>query len=287
MPNPDTQHFHDAASGTLSYVISDPVTSKAAVVDPLLGFCMASGRTDRGLVDAICNYLASRKLQLEWILETHAHADHLSAAQVLKARLGGKVGIGEGICSVQENFAGLFNLKAPFCCDGSQFDRLFAANDPFAIGSLSGRVLATPGHTSDSVTYVVGNAAFIGDTLFMPDVGTARCDFPGGDAGLLYDSIQSLLSLPPDTLLYLCHDYPPDGRDMRYRCSIDEQRASNMHIGGGRSKREFISLRQARDRTLSPPALILPAIQVNIRAGNVPEHEDNAVSYLKIPLNRF
>jgi glyoxylase-like metal-dependent hydrolase (beta-lactamase superfamily II) len=188
---------------------------------------------------------------------------------------------------VQQSFTHLFNLKPTFCSDGSQFDRLLSAGETVAIGSIECRVLATPGHTSDSVTYVAGDAAFVGDTLFMPDVGTARCDFPGGDAGRLYDSIQAILSLPRETLLYLCHDYPPQGREMRYRCSIAEQGASNIHIGGGRSREEFVALRQARDRTLSLPALIIPAIQVNIRAGVVPEPEDNGVSYLKIPLNQL
>lgn len=287
MSSPDIQHFYHDASGTLSYVVSDPQTAKAAVIDPVLGFSIVSGRTDTVAVDGICEFLDAEDLDLEWILETHAHADHLSAAQVLKARLGGKIAIGQGICKVQENFASLFNLKQAFCSDGSQFDRLFRANETFPIGTIECRVLATPGHTSDSVTYVVGNAAFVGDSLFMPDVGTARCDFPGGDAGRLYDSIQSILALAPETTLYLCHDYPPDGREMRYRCSILEQRESNIHIGGGRTRNEFIALRQARDKTLSLPALILPAIQINIRAGAVPEPEENAVSYLRIPLNQF
>ncbi len=287
MSSPDIEHFYHAASGTLSYVVSDPATAKAAVIDPVLGFSIVSGRTDTAPVDSICKFLDAADLSLEWILETHAHADHLSAAQILKSRLGGMLAIGQGICKVQENFAALFNLKPPFRSDGSQFDCLFRANEVFGIGSIECRVLATPGHTSDSVTYVAGNAAFVGDSLFMPDVGTARCDFPGGDAGRLYDSIQSILSLAPETLLHLCHDYPPEGRDMRYRCSIREQRESNIHIGGGRTRDEFIALRQARDKMLSLPALILPAIQINIRAGSVPEPENNAVSYLKIPLNQF
>ncbi len=287
MSSPDIEHFYHAASGTLSYVVSDPATGKAAVIDPVLGFSIVSGRTDTVPIDSICEFLEAGDLELEWVLESHAHADHLSAAQILKARRGGRVAIGQGICRVQENFASLFNLKPPFCSDGSQFDYLFTPDEAFRIGSIECRVLATPGHTSDSVTYVIGKAAFVGDTLFMPDVGTARCDFPGGDAGRLYDSIQAILALPPETMLYLCHDYPPEGRDMRYRCSIREQRESNIHIGGGRTRAEFTALRQARDRTLSLPALILPAIQTNIRAGAVPEPEDNAVSYLKIPLNRF
>ncbi|HSD70953.1 MAG TPA: MBL fold metallo-hydrolase [Woeseiaceae bacterium] len=287
MSTPEVQHFYHTASGTLSYVVSDPATAKAAVVDPVLELCTVSGRTNATPVSRICDFLDANELELEWILETHAHADHLSAAQILKARCGGKIAIGQGICKVQENFARLFNLKPPFCIKGSQFDRLLGAGDTVAIGTIDCRVLESPGHTNDSVTYVAGDAAFIGDTLFMPDVGTARCDFPGGDAGCLYDSIQAILSLPPDTVLYLCHDYPPAGREMRYCCSIGEQRQSNIHIGGSRNREEFVALRQARDRTLSLPALIIPALQVNIRAGAVPEPEDNAVSYLKIPLNQL
>lgn len=287
MPEPHIQHFQHEVSGTLSYVISDPATAMAAVIDPVLGYSAASGRTDCVQLDAICEFLDAGKLQLEWILETHAHADHLSAAQKLKSRLGGKVGIGQGIRSVQKKFAKVFNLKAPFRSDGSQFDCLFAADETFNIGDLECLVMATPGHTSDSVTYRIGNAAFVGDSLFMPDVGTARCDFPGGDAGLLYESIQKILALPESTTLYMCHDYPPDGRELRYRVSIREQRETNIHIGGGRTRAEFIAMRKARDRMLDLPALILPAIQVNIRAGHLPAVEDNAVSYLKIPLDQF
>ena len=287
MSTPAVQHFHHAGSGTLSYVVSDPATSKAAIIDPVLDLCMVSGRTDATQVNRIGDYLDAHGLELEWILETHAHADHLSAAQVLKARCGGKIAIGKGICEVQENFARLFNLKPPFSTRGTQFDRLLSAGESIPIGSIECRVLETPGHTSDSLTYVAGLAAFIGDTLFMPDVGTARCDFPGGDAGSLYDSIQAILSLPAGTALYVCHDYPPAGRDMRYRCSIAEQRESNIHIGGGRSRAEFVALRQARDRTLSLPTLIVPSLQVNICAGAIPEPEDNGVSYLKVPLNQL
>jgi glyoxylase-like metal-dependent hydrolase (beta-lactamase superfamily II) len=287
MPVPTIQHFFHESSGTLSYVVSDPATALAAVIDPVLGFAIHSGRTDQAHLDRICEYLAEKDLQLEWILETHAHADHLSAAQNLKTRMGGAIAIGEGIRSVQETFAKLFNLNSPFCCDGSQFDRLFADGDRFRIGSLDCHVLATPGHTSDSISYLIGNAAFVGDSLFMPDYGTARCDFPGGNAGRLYDSIQKLLSLPEETMLYMCHDYPPEGRGLRFSVSIREQRDSNIHIGGGRSRAEFVALREARDRTLSLPALLLPSIQVNIRGGRLPEPEDNAISYLKIPLDQL
>lgn len=287
MPNPAIQHFYHEPTGTLTYVVSDPSTSVAAVIDPVLGFSIVSGRTDATQVDLIKAYLEEHDLGLEWILETHAHADHLTAAQSVKARLGGRVAIGQGIREVQRHFGELFNLNSPFRTDGSQFDHLFAEGDQFHIGSLECRVLSTPGHTSDSVTYVVGNAAFVGDTLFAPDYGTARCDFPGGDAGRLYDSIQSLLSLPGDTVLYLCHDYRPNDRELQFRTTVGAQRASNIHIGSGRNKAEFVAMRDARDATLSLPALLLPALQINIRGGHRPEAEDNAVSYLKLPLDQL
>jgi glyoxylase-like metal-dependent hydrolase (beta-lactamase superfamily II) len=287
MAKPAVQHFYHAPSGTLSYVVSDPQTLRAAVIDPVLGFSVVSGRTDTEQLDEICAFLEKHNLQLEWILETHAHADHLSAAQKLKDRHGGMIAIGQGIREVQGNFARLFNLKAPFRSDGSQFDRLLADGDTIRIGSLDCNVIATPGHTSDSVSYLIGDAAFVGDTLFMPDFGTARCDFPGGDAGLLYDSIQKLLSLPAETLLYMCHDYPPKSRELRHCVSVREQRETNIHVGIGRSRADFVAMREARDNTLSLPALILPAIQVNIRAGRLPDPEDNSIAYLKIPLDQL
>jgi len=282
---PEVQHFYDEPTGTLSYVVSDPATSAAAIIDPVLGFSVVSGRIDAGPAEELIEFLERNKLQLEWILETHAHADHLSAAQLLKSRLGGKVAIGEGICRVQEYFAALFNLQAPFVADGRQFDRLFKADDSFALGSIECRVIHTPGHTNDSVTYLIGNHAFIGDSLFMVDFGTARCDFPGGDAGLLYDSIQKLFALPDETILCLCHDYPPEGRSLHSVVTVREQKNDNIHVGGGLDKEDFIKLRKARDATLSLPALILPAIQVNIRAGQLPAPEDNEISYIKIPLD--
>jgi glyoxylase-like metal-dependent hydrolase (beta-lactamase superfamily II) len=266
-------------------VVSDPRTSVAAIIDPVLGFSTVSGRTDPDLAREIVACIQSNDLNLEWILETHAHADHLSAAQTIKAHLGGKVAIGNGIRSVQATFGEIFNLKAPFAPDGRQFDRLFGDGDSFTIGSIDCKVLATPGHTSDSVTYLIGDCAFVGDSLFMPDFGTARCDFPGGDAGLLYDSIQKLFSLPPHTRLYMCHDYPPEGRPLRFEVSIPEQKASNVHVKDGTTKDEFVAMRKKRDATLSLPALLLPAIQVNIRAGHLPESEGNDVSYIKIPID--
>ena len=283
----DVRHFFHQPTGTLSYVVSDPQSSRAAIVDPVLDFCIVSGRTGTESADAIVAYARERGLELDWILETHAHADHLSAAQYIKSKLGGAVAIGEGIRQVQRHFAAVFNLKPPFAADGREFDRLFKDGETFDVGSVEGRVLETAGHTSDSVTYLIGGAAFVGDSLFMPDVGTGRCDFPGGDASLLYESIRKLFALPADTVLYMCHDYPPDGRDVRAAVSIAEQKADNIHVGGARSREEFVSMREARDSTLALPELILPSIQVNIRAGELPRAEDNGVSYIKIPLDHI
>ncbi len=281
----DVQHFYHEGSGTLSYVVSDPETARAAIIDPVLGFSAVSGRTDTAPAEAIVNFVTSHRLSVDWILETHAHADHLSAAQFLKQKLGGRIAIGEGIKAVQAQFGALFNLQAPFAPDGHQFDHLFCDDEEFAIGELRCRVMHTPGHTNDCVSYGIGAAVFVGDTIFMTDVGTARCDFPGGDAGLLYDSIQKLFALPDDTLLYLCHDYPPAGRSLCYAISVREQKESNIHVGGDATRDDYIELRTVRDGKLSLPALILPSIQVNIQAGHLPVAEDNQVSYLKIPLD--
>lgn len=285
MSSPDVQHFYHEDSGTLSYVLSDPATGAAAVIDPVLGFDIVSGRTDAAQSEAICEFIRDRGLRLRWILETHAHADHLSAAQHVKARLGGDVAIGTGICDVQRHFSRVFNLKSPFRADGRQFDRLFDDGETFELGELEITALATPGHTSDSMTYLVGGMAFVGDSLFMPDAGTARCDFPGGDAGTLYDSIRRLLALPDDTRLFMCHDYCPDGRELRFETTVREQREHNVHVGGGRTRKAFVELREARDATLALPRLILPSLQVNIRAGNLPPPDDNQVVYLRIPLD--
>ena len=284
---PEVQHFYHGQTGTLTYVVSDPETSAAAVIDPVLGFSVVSGRTDAEPAEDLIAFIENNGLHLDWILETHAHADHLSSAQLLRSALGGKIAIGEGICKVQEHFGSVFNLQAPFAADGHQFNHLFSDNEIFALGNIECRVMHTPGHTSDSMTYRIGNFAFIGDTLFMVDSGTARCDFPGGDAGLLYDSIQKLLSLPDETILCLCHDYPPEGRSLRYEVTVREQKEDNIHVGGGTGKDEFIATREAHDETLSLPALILPSIQVNIRAGHLPVAEDNEISYIKIPLDAF
>jgi glyoxylase-like metal-dependent hydrolase (beta-lactamase superfamily II) len=283
--SPDIRHFYHVPSGTVSYVVSDPATRAAAVIDPVLGFSVVSGRTDTGPAEEIVSFIESGHLTLEWILETHAHADHISAAQFLKARLGGKVAIGQGIRDVQAHFGPVFNLQAPFAADGHQFDQLFDDGDEFALGNITCRVMRTPGHTNDSVTYLAGNAAFVGDTLFMTDSGTARCDFPGGDAGLLYDSIQNLFALPDDTVFYLCHDYPPDGRGLCFSTPIGKQQEENIHVGGGTSREDYVNMRETRDATLSLPALILPSIQVNIQAGHLPQAEDNEITYIKIPID--
>lgn len=283
--NPDVKHFYHESSGTFSYVVSDPASGKAVIIDPVLGFSVVSGTTDTGPADEIVQFVREKEFSVDWILETHAHADHLTAAQYLKANLGGRVAIGEGIRGVQSNFAPVFNLKSPFLADGSQFDHLFTDEAVFEIGEIPGRVMCTPGHTDDSVTYVIGNAAFVGDTVFMTDYGTARCDFPGGDAGRLYDSIQKLFALPDDTICYLCHDYPPNDRDIRYAVPVAEQKADNIHVGGGTSREDFVALRETRDAGLDLPALILPSIQVNICAGHLPDAEDNQIAYIKIPLD--
>jgi glyoxylase-like metal-dependent hydrolase (beta-lactamase superfamily II) len=285
MTSPNVQHFYDEQTGSLSYVVSDPESGSVAVIDPVLGFSAVSGRTDKSGADRIIEYIRNKSLSLEWILETHAHADHLTSAQYLKSELGGQVGIGRRICDVQEHFARVFNLQAPFSADGRQFDRLFSDGDPIRIGSLDVKVLYTPGHTNDSVSYVVGDAVFVGDSLFMCDYGTARCDFPGGDAGILYDSIQKIYSLPDDTRLFMCHDYPPEGRGLRFVCTVAEQKQKNVHVRDGISKSDFVAMRQKRDATLGLPKLILPSVQVNIRAGHLPDAEGNQVSYLKIPLD--
>lgn len=269
----------------MSYVVSDSETGAAAVIDPVLGYSAVSGRIDKSGVRNITDYIEKEDLSLAWILETHAHADHLTAAQVLKSELGGLVGIGQGICKVQEHFAKVFNLRAPFRPDGHQFDRLFADGDSIAIGNLECRVLHTPGHTNDSVTYLVEDAAFVGDSLFMCDYGTARCDFPGGDAALLYDSIQKLYALADKTRLFMCHDYPPESRGLRFECTVAMQKQTNVHVASGISKNEYVVMRNRRDATLDLPNLILPSVQVNIRAGHLPDPEENQVSYLKIPLD--
>jgi glyoxylase-like metal-dependent hydrolase (beta-lactamase superfamily II) len=286
MPAEITAFFHKSSS-TYSYVVVDTATRRAAVIDPALDYDAASGRSGTTSAQAMVEHLKSRGYTLDWILETHAHADHLSAAQFIKKELGGKVAIGEGIREVQATFKALYNLGKDFTADGSQFDKLFGDGESFILGGLTLRVLGMPGHTSDSVAYLVDDAAFVGDSLFMPDSGTARCDFPGGDAGQLYASVRQLLELPEETRLFMCHDYAPGGREHRNQTSVEEERRANIHVKDGVSREDFIKLRQGRDATLPVPALLLPAIQVNIRAGHFPEAEANGVAYLKIPLDKF
>ncbi|PSJ21769.1 MBL fold metallo-hydrolase [Halomonas sp. ND22Bw] len=280
--------FFDEPTNTFSYVVRDADSTACAILDSVLDFDYAAGHTDVRSADAIIAFIARQGLSVEWVLETHVHADHLSAAPYLHQKLGGRTGIGARIVEVQEIFGKAFNAGTEFARDGSQFDRLFEEGDTFAIGGLEGRVLHTPGHTPACLTYVIGDAAFVGDTLFMPDYGTARCDFPGGDARTLYRSIQKVLALPAETRLFLCHDYKaPDREAFRHETSVAEQRAHNIHVHEGVGEDDFVTLRTERDATLGMPRLIIPSVQVNMRAGEMPPAEDNGQVYLKVPLNRF
>jgi glyoxylase-like metal-dependent hydrolase (beta-lactamase superfamily II) len=286
---PHVQPFFDAATSTYSYVIDDGA-GQCAVIDPVMAFDQKSGRTDPAPSQAIADYLQSRALELVWLLETHAHADHLSGAPWLQKRLGGTLGIGSGIKQVQREFRGVFNA-ADMAVDGSQFDRLFEHGECFAIGRLQACVLHVPGHTPADVAYRIeggdglADAVFVGDTLFMPDVGTARCDFPGGDAHALFRSIRSLLELPGQTALYVCHDYPPPGRPQACRTTVAQQRADNIHVRDGMQEDDFVALRRGRDATLNLPALMLPSVQVNMRGGRMPPADANGTTYIKIPVN--
>ena len=283
--NPDVRAFFDPATWTLTYIVKDPNSSSCAIVDSVLDYEAASGRTKTKSADQVIAMVESENLTVEWILETHVHADHLSAAPYLHNKLGGKIGIGAHITDVQNIFGNLFNAEPEFRRDGSQFDHLFSDGDTFAIGGLTATAMHTPGHTPACMTYHIGDALFVGDTMFMPDFGTARCDFPGGDARVLYQSIQRLLALPPETRMFMCHDYMPNGREMQYETTVGEQKASNLHVHDGVSEDEFVAMRSAKDKTLSMPTLILPSVQVNMRAGELPPAEDNGVRYLKIPLD--
>lgn len=288
MANPLVQHFFDEPTNTFSYVVRDPDSSACAIIDSVLDFDYAAGRTDVRSANQIIDYVRGQKLTVEWIIETHVHADHLSAAPYLHAELGGKTGIGAHIVEVQEIFGKAFNAGTEFARDGSQFDVLFKEGDRFRIGQMEGRVLHTPGHTPACLTYVIGDAAFVGDTLFMPDYGTARCDFPGGNARVLYRSIQKVLALPPETRIFLCHDYKAEGREaFQHMTTVAEQRRSNVHVHEGISEDDFVKMRTVRDATLGMPRLILPSVQVNMRAGHLPPAEDNGQVYLKVPVNLF
>ncbi|MEN5166326.1 MBL fold metallo-hydrolase [Achromobacter kerstersii] len=281
--NPHIQAFFDPVTATVTYVVHDG--SACAIIDSVLDYDPKSGRTHTGSADQVAEYVRAQGLTLQWLLETHAHADHLSAAPYLQRQLGGVIAIGQSIRTVQGVFKRVFNLEPEFQLDGSQFGRLFTDGETFKIGTLTATALHVPGHTPADMAYLIGDAAFVGDTMFMPDVGTARCDFPGGDAHQLYRSIQRLLGLPGGTRLFMCHDYPPNGRDAHWQTTVAEQRHANIHVRDGISEAEFVAMRTKRDATLSMPTLILPAIQVNIRAGHFPPPEDNGVRYLKIPVD--
>lgn len=285
--DPRVQSFYDQATFTFTYLVYDEDGGHAAIVDPVLDFDSASARTSTASADAVLSFAREHRLTVDWILETHAHADHLTAAAYIRRNTGAKVAIGHGITKVQERFKALFGLGPEFATDGSQFDRLFAEGDTFRIGTLEARVISTPGHTDDSLTYVIGDSAFIGDTVFAPETGTARADFPGGDARKLYRSIRRLFELPDQTRLFLCHDYPPVGRAPTAQTSLADQRRRNLHVGGQTSEDAFVKIRTERDATLAPPKLILPALQVNIRAGEFPPPDANGIHYLRLPLNQM
>ncbi|WP_306048484.1 MBL fold metallo-hydrolase [Oceaniradius stylonematis] len=283
---PDVAAFFDPQTNTISYVVKDPASNSCAIVDSVLDIDYAAGRLSYESADKIIEHVKTNGLTVEWIIETHVHADHLSAAPYLQEKLGGKIGIGDQITIVQDTFGKVFNEGTEFQRDGSQFDRLFADGDTYQVGSMTAHVMATPGHTPACQTHVIGDAAFVGDTLFMPDGGSARADFPGGDAGVLYDSIQRVLALPDSTRLFMCHDYGPNGRDIKWETTVADEKAHNIHVGGGKSRDAFVAMRTARDETLDMPKLILPSLQVNMRAGDVPTDKDGN-PMLKVPLNKL
>jgi len=280
-----TQAFFDPKTWTVTYVVWDPSTRHAAVIDPVLDYDFKSGHTGTASADQVLACVAENALQVDWILETHAHADHLSGARYLQQRLGGRIAIGEHIRVVQATFKKLYNLERGFLPDGSQFDHLFKDGETFMIGGVEATAMLVPGHTPADMAYLIDGSVFVGDTLFMPDVGSARADFPGGDAHQLYGSMRRLLALPPETTMYVCHDYPPATREARWKTTVAEQKAHNIHVRDGIGEDEFVAMRQARDATLEVPTLILPSIQVNVRAGHLPPADENGVSYLRIPLN--
>ena len=286
MQRPEVKAFFHASTNTFSYVASDPATQKAAVIDSVLDYDAASGRTAHESADAIIEFVRAQGLTVEWVIDTHVHADHLSAAPYVQSILGGKLGIGEHICAVQDSFGTLFNAGSEFHRDGSQFDHLFSDGERYLLGSIEAVAIHTPGHTPACMTHLIGDAAFVGDTLFMPDYGTARCDFPGGDAATLFRSIQKIFALPESTRIFLCHDYKAPGRDeFAHETTVAAERHGNIHVHDGISEADFVTMRTTRDASLSMPKLILPAVQINMRAGQLPPAEDNGVRYLKIPLD--
>ncbi len=284
---PDVTAFFDQATHTISYVVKDPHSSSCAVIDSVMDLDYAAGRITYDHADEIIRHIRERELTVEWLIETHAHADHLSAAPYIQKQLGGRLGIGRNITIVQDVFGKIFNEGTEFQRDGSQFDRLFDEGDTYDIGGMTAFVMHTPGHTPACTTHVIGNCAFVGDTLFMPDGGSARADFPGGDAGTLYDSIQRVLSLPNAMRLFMCHDYGPNGREIRWETTVAEEKAHNIHVGGGQSREAFIAMRETRDMTLNMPNLIIPSLQVNIRAGDLPAADRDGNYFLKVPVNKI
>lgn len=281
---PEVTAFFDEATNTISYVVADPGAKKCAIIDSVMDIDYAAGRITHESADKVIDFIEKNELELEWIIESHVHADHLSAAPYIQQKLGGKIGIGEKIMVVQETFGKVFNEGTEFQRDGSQFDALFEDGDTYEVGNMKAIVIATPGHTPACMVHVMGDAAFVGDTLFMPDGGSARADFPGGDAGELYDSIQKIFALPDELRLFMCHDYGPGGREIAWETTVAEEKASNIHLKDGQSREEFVALREARDKTLGMPKLIIPSLQVNMRAGEVPK-DDDGNPVLKIPVN--
>ncbi|MEM7123576.1 MAG: MBL fold metallo-hydrolase [Pseudomonadota bacterium] len=285
--NPNVTTFFDPRTSSLTYVVAEPDGPACAIIDSVLDYDAPSGHTATESADKLIAFVEAEGLKVAWILDTHTHADHMTAMAYLKDRFGALTGIGAGVAQVQGNFVKLYDIADQVTADGSQFDHLFADNETFMIGAMQARVMATPGHTPGCITYVIGDAAFIGDTMFMPDSGTARCDFPDGDAAELYASIRRILELPAETRLFVCHDYQPNGRELAYEASVADHRRENIHVNDTIDEAGFVTMRTTRDATLSAPALILPAVQVNIRAGHVPAPEANGVSYLKIPIDTF
>ena len=282
---PEVKAFFDEPTNTVSYVVKDPNSNACAVIDSVMDIDYAAGRITYHSADAIIAYIRQNDLKLEWLIETHVHADHLSGAPYIQAKLGGKIGIGENITIVQETFGKIFNEGTEFQRDGTQFDRLFKDGDSYTIGTMKAYAMHTPGHTPACMTHVIGDAAFVGDTLFMPDGGSARADFPGGDARTLYRSIKRILSLPGETRLFMCHDYGPNGREIRWETTVSEQREHNIHVKDGIGEDEFVKVREARDKTLAMPKLIIPSLQVNMKAGELPQPDESGKRFLKVPIN--
>ncbi|MFO1107025.1 MAG: MBL fold metallo-hydrolase [Amaricoccus sp.] len=283
--HPEVTAFFDPATNTISYVVKDPKSDACAIVDSVMDIDYAAGRISYRHADEIIAFVEKHRLRVEWLLETHVHADHLSAAPYIQGRLGGKLGIGANITVVQETFGKIFNEGTEFQRDGSQFDRLFEDGDTYTIGTMKAFAIHTPGHTPACMTHVIGDAAFVGDTLFMPDGGSARADFPGGDAGTLYDSIQTVLALPDTMRLFMCHDYAPNGRDIQWETTVGDEKAHNIHVGQGTTREAFVAMREARDATLDMPKLIIPSLQVNMRAGELPPPDESGKRFLKVPVN--